>query len=142
MSKFWNKELSNIQGKIGDDCVIHSFVWIGKDVIIGNRVKIQAFAFIPKGVEIGDDCFIGPHVCFTNDKHPPSNGMEWLNTIVKRKAVICANATILPGNIIGENAMVGAGSVVTSDIPDNEVWCGNPARFLKQNEVSKHTTTI
>lgn len=121
----YQPELSNIGCAIHPDCTIHSHVWIGDTVVIGHRVKIQAFAFIPNGVTIEDDVFIGPHVCFTNDRHPPST--NWEQTVVKKGAAIGANATILPGVTIGEDALVGAGAVVTCDIPKGEVWTGNPA---------------
>ena len=131
MSKIWREDLSNLHESldIGKDCTIHSHVWIGELVTIGNRVKIQAFSFIPSGVTLEDDVFIGPHVCFTNDKLPPSKGEFWAETLVKKGAVIGANATMLPGVTIGENSMIGAGSVVTLDVPANEVWFGNPAKF-------------
>ena len=117
--KFWKPELSNISEKaiIGDDTTIHSQVWIGDGVKIGERCKIQAFVFIPTGVEIGNDVFIGPHTCFTNDKKPPSYGKNWAKTIVKDRVSIGANCTILPGIIIGEDARIGAGSVLTKDVP-------------------------
>lgn len=94
-------------------------------------MKIEPFAFIPDGVEIEDDVFIGPHVCFTNDKFPPSHGKGWVKTLVKRGASIGAGAIILPGLTIGGKAKIGAGSVVTKDIPAGEVWYGNPA--IKQD---------
>ena len=112
---------------IGEDCTIHAFVWIGKDVKIGEGTKIQAFAFIPEGVEIGERCFIGPHACFTNDKHPPSLGTRWAKTRVCNDAVIGAGAVILPGLRIGHGSVVGAGAVVTKDVPDEMVYTGNPA---------------
>lgn len=118
----WFRELSNI-GRIecGKGCVIHSHVWIADGVQIGNRVKIQAFAFIPEGVLLEDDVFIGPHVCFTNDKFPPSHRTKWAPTVVKKGAVIGANATILPGVTIGVSAVVGAGAVVTKDVEDGAI---------------------
>lgn len=129
-TKIYNPELSNIgHCKIGENCVIHSHCWIGDGVIIGNRVKIQAFTFIPDGVTIEDDVFIGPRTTFLNDKNPPSGRANWLKTLVKRGAVIGANATILPGIEIGENTTIGAGSVVTKSMPSNVVACGNPARI-------------
>lgn len=111
--------------KIGKDCKIAAYVEIGKDVIIGDRVMIEAFTFIPPGVTIEDDVFIGPHVCFTNDKNPPSQ--YWGKTLVKKGASIGANCTILPDITIGEKAVIGAGSILTKDVGDGEIWYGNPA---------------
>ena len=117
---------------IGKDCKIAAFVEIGKDVVIGDRVKIEAFAFICPGVTLEDDVFIGPHVCFTNDPHPPSD--KWLKTLVRKGAAIGANATILPGLVIGEGALVGAGALVRENIPPGEVWTGVPAKFYKMRK--------
>jgi UDP-2-acetamido-3-amino-2,3-dideoxy-glucuronate N-acetyltransferase len=88
--------------------------------------------FIPTGVTIESDVFIGPNVAFTNDKYPRARG-DWklLQTRVKRGASIGANSVILPGVTIGEKALVGAASVITSDVPDNAVLTGNPARILR-----------
>ena len=125
----YSAHLVNLYGcKIGDGCNIGSFVEIGRGVIIGNNCKIQAFAFIPPGVIIEDEVFIGPHVCFTNDKNPRAIG-EWKldKTLVKRGVSIGANCTILPGITIGENAVIGAGSVVTKDVPAGALVYGNPA---------------
>ena len=130
----WHEGLSNIGVcEIGTGCIIHSHVWIGDGVKIGNKVKIQAFSFIPGGVTIEDDVFIGPRVTFTNDKYPPSGGKGWSETLVKRGAVIGAGAVILPGLTIGENAKVGAGAVVTKSVPDSVVVCGNPAKIHNKN---------
>lgn len=126
----------NLYGcKIGKNCKIASFVEIQKDVIIGDNCKIEAFAYIPTGVTIEDDVFIGPHACFTNDKKPKAKG-EWevVPTLVKKGASIGANAVILCGVTIGEYAMVGAGSVVTKDVPPNSVVAGNPARPVEKIE--------
>jgi len=114
--------------KIGSGTKIAAFVEIGDDVTIGKNCSIQAFAYICPMVTIEDNVFIGPHVCFTNDKRPPSYGKYWAKTLVKKGAVIGANSTILPGIIIGENAIVGAGSVVTKNIGNGEEWYGQAAK--------------
>lgn len=106
--------------------VIHTYTWIGDSVVIGDNVKIQAFSFIPNGVTIGNNVFIGPHVCFTNDKHPPSDVVS--ETVVEDDVRIGANVTVLPGIKLGKGCMIGAGSVVTKDVPAGETWVGNPAR--------------
>lgn len=129
-TRIYDPELSNIRGaKIGKNCIIHSGVWIGEEVVIGDNCKVQAFAFIPTCVTIEDNVFIGPGVVFTNDADPKATG-PWkpLGTRVKRGASIGANSTILPGADIGANTTIGAGSVVTKPIPDNVVACGSPAR--------------
>lgn len=132
-TKIWHEHMSNI-GKclIGDYCIIHSHVWIGDDVHIGDKTKVQAFSFIPTGVTIGGSCFIGPRVTFTNDKHPPSNGKGWTKTIVEDNVSIGACATILPGITIGEGSVIGAGSLVTKHVPRFSTVYGSPARVIKQ----------
>lgn len=127
--QFQKSNISSDQA-IGDGTRIHSHVWIGPKVVIGSGCKIQPFAFIPDGVTVKDGVFIGPHACFTNDKHPPSNGRGWAKTVVEDGAVIGAGAVILPGLTIGKGAVIGAGAVVTKDVPAGETWCGNPARPL------------
>lgn len=118
--------------QIGDDCVIHAPVWVGKEVKIGDRVKIQAFVFIPDGVTLEDDVFIAPCVCFTNDPDLKVQGREyWKKTLVKKGAKIGANATILAGVTIGENSIIGMGSVVLHDTEPNSTYVGNPARRIK-----------
>ena len=123
--------LSNISEKavIGKDCIIHAGVHIHDDVVIGNRVKIQAQVFIPNGVRIEDDVFIGPQVCFTNDRDLDDE-FEVKKTIIKKGAKIGANSTIIAGVTIA--GVVGAGSVVTKDIPAGELWVSNPAKFLRK----------
>lgn len=118
-------------GNVGEGTRVAAFVDIGGKV--GKNCIVGAFSFIPPGVEIEDDVFIAPHVCFTNDKKPKM-GQDWiiLKTIVKKGASIGANTTILPGIIIGEGSMIGAGSVVTKDVEPNTIVFGNPARFYKK----------
>jgi acetyltransferase-like isoleucine patch superfamily enzyme len=132
----------NLYGcEIGDESKIGTFVEIQKGAKIGQRVKISSHTFICEGVSIEDEVFIGHGVMFINDKYPRSateNGTlqteaDWVctPTRVKKGASIGSNATILCGVTIGENAIVGAGSVVTHDIPPNVIVAGNPARFLR-----------
>lgn len=118
--------------RIGKNCKIGAYAEIGRGVVIGDNCKIEAFAFIPPGVIIEDDVFVGPHACFTNDRIPSAVG-EWevTPTRVKKGASIGANATIICGNTIGEGAMVGAGAVVTSDVPARALVVGCPARVLR-----------
>ncbi len=138
-NRIWHPEKS-VHGsfRIGTGCVIHAPTWIGSDVSIGNNCKIQAFAFIPDGVTIEDDVFIGPHVCFTNDKHPPSNGMGWSETIVRKGAVIGAGAIILPGVEIGENAVVGAGSLVAKNVRAGETVISMRSATRLVHRVPRH----
>ncbi|MBI0582823.1 MAG: N-acetyltransferase [Methanomassiliicoccus sp.] len=104
-----------------------------RGVVIGDRVKVEAFAFIPSGVTIEDEVFIGPRATFTNDLHPRAVGdWEIIPTLVKKGASIGAGAVIVCGVTIGENAMVGAGAVVTRDVPPGAVVAGNPAREIKR----------
>ena len=117
--------------KIGKNCKIESFVYIEEGVTIGNDCKIKPHVYIPTGVIIEDQVFLGPHVVFTNDKYPRARE-DWklMNTVIERGASIGANSVILPGVKIGKNAMIGAGSVITNDVPDAATVCGNPARPL------------
>lgn len=119
--------------QIGSDCNICSHCIIENDVIIGNRVTIKSGVQLWDGIRIEDDVFIGPNVTFTNDFFPRSKKHPeiFATTYVKRGASVGGGAVILPGVTIGENAMVGAGSVVTSSVPDNTVVIGNPARIVR-----------
>jgi acetyltransferase-like isoleucine patch superfamily enzyme len=129
---------------IGEESKIGTFVEIQKGVSIGRRVKVSSHSFVCEGVTIEDEVFVGHGVMFTNDKYPratTSDGRlqtdaDWvcIPTLVKRRASIGSNATILAGVTIGEGAVVGAGSVVTSDVPDMAVVAGNPARVMRYIE--------
>ena len=132
----------NLYGcEIGDESKIGAFVEIQKGARIGKRVKISSHTFICEGVTIEDEVFVGHGVMFINDRYPRSTTeagatqteADWKleQTLVKRRASIGSNATILCGVTVGENAIVGAGSVVTHDVPDDAVVAGNPARLLR-----------
>jgi acetyltransferase-like isoleucine patch superfamily enzyme len=133
---------TNLYGcEIGDDVKIGTFVEIQKGVRIGNRCKISSHTFICEGVIVEDEVFIGHNVTFINDRYPrATNGdgglqseADWkcTRTVVKRGASIGSGTTLLCGVTIGEHAMVGAGSVVTKDVPPGAIVAGNPARVLK-----------
>jgi len=133
---------TNLYGcQIGDDVKIGTFVEIQKGARVGNRCKISSHSFLCEGVTLEDEVFIGHGVMFINDRFPrattaegaPQTDADWncIPTIVKRGASIGSNATILCGVEIGEGATVGAGSVVTRDVPPGAVVAGNPARVLQ-----------
>lgn len=129
---------------IGDGSKIGTFVEVQKGVTIGKNVKVSSHTFICEGVSIEDGVFIGHSVCFINDRYPravnpdgtPQTEHDWtlVKTTVRRGASIGSNATILCGVEIGENAIVGAGSVVTRDVPPNTIVVGNPAHVLRSVE--------
>ena len=126
--------------KVGKGCIFGKGVYVDNDVVIGDNVKIQNNVSIYVGVTIDDGVFVGPHVCFTNDKVPravnpdmTTKGVhDWkvTPTRVKSGAALGANATIVCGVTIGSWAMVGSGAVVTKDVPDHALVLGNPARFV------------
>ncbi|GAB4423055.1 MAG: acyltransferase [Anaerolineales bacterium] len=135
----------NLYGcEIGDESKVGTFVEIQKGVKIGKRVKVSSHTFICEGVTIEDEVFVGHGVMFTNDKYPRStteagqlqSEADWvcIPTLIKRRASIGSNATILCGVTIGEGALVGAGSVVTRDVPAGVVVAGNPARIVREVE--------
>jgi len=135
----------NLYGcEIGDETKIGTFVEIQKGVRVGSRVKISSHSFICEGVTIEDEVFIGHGVMFINDKYPHATTEEgelqseadWvcIPTLVKQGVSIGSNATILCGVTIGEGALVGAGSVVTRDVPSRAVVAGNPARVIRYLE--------
>jgi acetyltransferase-like isoleucine patch superfamily enzyme len=131
----------NLYGcEIGDDVKIGTFVEIQKGARVGNRCKISSHTFICEGVILEDEVFVGHNVTFTNDRFPraTTNGKlqteaDWscIPTLVKRGASIGSSTVLLCGITVGENAMIGAGSVVTKDVPPDTVVAGNPARVVK-----------
>jgi UDP-2-acetamido-3-amino-2,3-dideoxy-glucuronate N-acetyltransferase len=118
--------------RIGRDCNICAHCLIENDVVVGDRVTIKSGVQLWDGIRLEDDVFVGPNATFTNDlfprskKHPDS----FSNTIVRKNASIGANATLLPGVVIGRHAMVGAGAVVVGDVPEGAIVVGNPARIV------------
>ncbi len=141
----------NLYGcEIGDETKIGAFVEIQKNASVGKRCKISSHTFICEGVTIVDNVFVGHGVAFINDSYPRSTTAEgglqtesdWKveRTLVKKGASIGSGCTILANITIGENALVGAGSVVTKDVPANAIVAGNPARFLRYIEQTTEVT--
>jgi UDP-2-acetamido-3-amino-2,3-dideoxy-glucuronate N-acetyltransferase len=139
--RIFQPDLVNLYGcSIGDETKIGAFVEIQKNSYVGARCKISSHTFICEGVSIEDEAFVGHGVMFTNDLYPravnedgsPQTESDWkvIKTTVKRRASIGTNATILAGVTIGESAMVGAGAVVTHDVPDFSIVAGVPARVI------------
>ena len=136
-TKIWNWVQVREGARIGRECILSKGVYIDKGVQIGNFVKIQNHVSVFHGVSIEDGVFIGPHVCFTNDLRPravnenfePASEEDWeeAKTLVEKGASIGANSTIIAPRRIGSFAMIGAGSVVTKDIPEYALAYGNPA---------------
>jgi UDP-2-acetamido-3-amino-2,3-dideoxy-glucuronate N-acetyltransferase len=136
----------NLYGcEIGDESKIGTFVEIQKGAWIGKRVKVSSHSFICEGVTIEDEVFIGHGVMFINDRYPRSTNpdgsvqteADWMleKTVIKKRASVGSNATILCGVTVGEGAVVGAGSVVTRDVPAYTIVAGNPARVLRKVDV-------
>jgi acetyltransferase-like isoleucine patch superfamily enzyme len=143
------KDYVNLYGcEIGKNCKIDAFVYMESGVKVGNNCKIRAFTFIPEGIVIEDDVFVGPCVCFVNDKIPRATNAEgklktksdWKleHVVVRKGASIGANATIIGSVTIGENAIVGAGAVVTKDVEPNQIVTGVPAKNIGDLKSTKY----
>jgi acetyltransferase-like isoleucine patch superfamily enzyme len=128
-----NKVNIRESNEIGDNVSIGTLSVIEHHVKIGNGVRMHSQVFVPEFTVIEDEAWLGPNVVITNAKYPLSTGVKetLAGPVIKKCAKIGANATVLPGVVIGVNSLVGAGSVVTKDVPDNAVVAGNPARLIK-----------
>jgi acetyltransferase-like isoleucine patch superfamily enzyme len=133
-TRVWQYAVILEKAVIGANCNINSHTFIENEVTIGNNVTIKCGVYLWDGITVENNVFIGPNVSFTNDKYPRSKKYpEKFQAIqIKERASIGANATILGGITVGKNSLIGAGSVVTKSVPDNEVWMGNPARFVRK----------
>jgi len=126
--------------KIERNVSIGMFSEIGHNVSIGENTRIGFGCFIPEGVTIGKDCFVGPRVTFSNDRYPPSHPWQWQKTNIEDGVAIGAGSCIRPGITIKQGSMIGMGSIVTYDIPEDEIWAGNPARYLRsKHDVIEHS---
>jgi acetyltransferase-like isoleucine patch superfamily enzyme len=132
-TKIWQFAIVLKGAVIGKNCNVNSHTFIENDVIIGDNVTIKCGVYVWDGITIENNVFIGPNVTFTNDVYPRSKVYpgSFKKTLVCESASIGANATILPGIRIGRSAMIGAGTVVTKDVPDNAVVIGNPGQIIR-----------
>ena len=133
-TRIWQFCVVLAQARIGANCNICSHCFIENLVVIGDHVTVKNGVFLYDGVTLEDHVFVGPNVTFTNDKNPRSRvySSALLRTVVRRGASIGGGAVILPGVTIGENAMIGAGAVVTKSVPDNAVVYGDAARVQRK----------
>lgn len=130
----WQFTVVLAQAQIGKNCNINCHCFIENDVVIGSNVTVKSGVYLWDGLHIGDNVFIGPNVTFINDKIPRSKKYpeKFLTTIIEDGASIGAGSIIMGGIKIGQNSMIGAGSLVTKNVPANQLWYGNPAKFIKE----------
>ena len=115
----------------GHECSIGAMTHVGRNVTMGDKCRIQGGAYIADECSLGNSVFIGPNATLLNDKYPPSgDSKHWSPVKIQDNAVIGGGATVIAGCIVGIDAVLGAGSVLTRDIPNGEVWVGNPAKFM------------
>ncbi|ENU82026.1 acyltransferase [Acinetobacter sp. ANC 3789] len=133
-TRIWQFVVILEKAKIGKNCNICAHTLIENNVVIGNNVTVKSGVFLWDGIHIEDDVFIGPNATFTNDKKPKSKHYpdQFLSTLIEKGSSIGANATILPGLRIGQYSLVGAGAVVTKDVPPFSIVAGNPAKVIGQ----------
>ncbi|QQS38611.1 N-acetyltransferase [Candidatus Woesebacteria bacterium] len=133
-TKVWQFSVILEGAVIGKNCNINCQTFIENDVVIGDNVTVKCGVYIWDGIRLKDNVFIGPNVTFTNDNFPRSKQYpeKYLPIIIEKGASVGANSTILGNITIGANAMIGAGSVVTKNVPQNQLWMGSPARCVKE----------
>lgn len=139
-TRIWHQAQIRENARVGYNCIIGKGVYVDHDVVIGDNVKIQNGAFVYHGATLEDGVFIGPGACLTNDKYPrailPTGELKGVEDwevhpiTIKRGASVGARAVVLPGVLIGRYAMIAAGAVVTTDVPDHGLVQGNPARLV------------
>ena len=135
-TRIWQYVVVLPEATIGSNCNICSHSFIENDVKIGNNVTVKCGVYLWDGIVLEDNVQIGPNVTFTNDKYPRAKqAFDLRRTTIKKNASIGVASVILGGITIGENAMIGAGSVVTKDVPANELWVGNPAKYIRKIEL-------
>jgi len=132
LTTIWQYVVVLPEAVIGKNCNINAHCFIENKVTIGNNVTVKCGVYLWDGITIEDNVQIGPNVTFVNDKYPRAKQpFELQRVLIKRNASIGAGSVIMGGITIGENAMIGAGSVVTKNVPENQLWYGNPARYIK-----------